>query len=518
MPTFKELIRDKKVAKHPLLRGYRNLPKMRDNINKHAQALGEELTDMLSQGYQPEEKPKNLHEMVREASMIVQDAFSQFDIPVTPKFFYETSRDLKHARNDETRVVEGSLIFGAEFRSTLGVRKRATVPIAISAGELIPPSVMEIDGRIYVVAQSSIDEILDRNQTYYTEPLRESYQSPPLNRFEREMAVDMKVSQGPQPRKNPGSYYMNQKNVEARRKGQKDLDMDYLDHYFDQMSSWVAEQGYELIDEPRVGHFGNVEYPTNEEGVSLSVFEGSVDVSDKDTASTLELNLFKNESQVASTYFRLDDPFSPHELSPSSPESFGNKLSRRRKVAIGGTPRMWAQVVEAMEKAEDDGKDTFPRSWIHVLRNYILDFVSTASKDAWEPHLINAGFCLNPYGKVTNRGRMTAQAIQGDFEKEVEMEVDQDGIEQLLDEEPEALEAPGHGPKGPKMYQDTKTPIESGDGVKVRKGPGGQGFQGTIVEVDEDGDYLIIKSKGMEYRVTVDDIEPVPSTFKKMYM
>ena len=108
-----------------------------------------------------------------------------------------------------------------------------------------------------------------------------------------------------------------------------------------------------------------------------------------------------------------------------------------------------------------------------------------------------------------------AQAIQGDFEKEVEMEVDQEGIEQLLDEEPEAL---GHGPKGPKMYPETKTPIESGDGVKVKKGPGGQGFQGTIVEVDEDGDYLIIKSKGMEYRVTVDDIEPVPSTFKKMYM
>ena len=401
MPTFKELIRDKKVAQHPLLKGYRDLSKVRDNINKHAQALGEELTDVLSKGYQPEEKPKNLPEMVREASRIVQDVFFQFDIPVLPKFFYETSRDLRHARNDENRIVEGSLIFGAEFRSTLGVRKRATIAVPISAGELIPPSVMEMDNRIYVIAQASIDEILDRNQTYYNEPLRESYQSPPLNRFEREMAVEMKVSQGPQPRKNPREYYMNQRNVEARR-----------------------------------------------------------------------------------------------------------------KVAVGGTPRQWEQVVEAMEKAEEDGKDTFPRSWIHVLRNYILDFVATASKDAWEPHLINAGFCINPYGKATNRGRgRKAQSIQGDFEKEIELEVDEAGVEQLLDDEPEAPA------KEPRMYPETKTPIENGDGVKVKKGPGGgQGFQGTIVEIDEEGDYLIIKSKGMEYRVTVDDIEPVPSTFKKMYM
>ncbi|MHC4648826.1 MAG: hypothetical protein ACYTBJ_25495, partial [Planctomycetota bacterium] len=266
MPLFDKLIKNKTVSQHPLLKGYRDLPKIREAMERHAQALEDpsSLNDIMTSRGVDEDTPKDMNSMIYEASMLVSDVFSQFELPVHPKFFYETSRDVKYARNDENRIVEGSIIFGAEFRSTLGVRKRATVPVAIVAGELVTPSIMEIDGSFCLIAQSSMDEILKRNTTYELPPLRDHYQQPPLTKAEREIAVEIRNEMGHQPRKNPGEYYMNQKLVEARR-----------------------------------------------------------------------------------------------------------------KQAAGLTPRMWTQVVEAMEKAEDDGLDTFPRSFTHVLRNYILEFVST---------------------------------------------------------------------------------------------------------------------------------------------
>ena len=536
MPTFDELIKNKKVANHPLLRGYQNLSKVRENMSKHSQNIREELTDVFSMGYAPEEKTRNINDMIREASLLVGDVFAQFNLPTTPKFYYMQSKDIKHARNDDTRVVEGSILFKGEFVSLMGVKKTATIPVTITAGDLVPPSVMEIDGSLHVIGQDSLDQVLRRNTTYDLPQLREGYQTPPMNRVEREMAVDIRNQVGLKPRENDKTLYMNQK---------------------------------------------------------------------KST----------------------------------------------RKEAVGMVPRAWAQVVSDMETAEKEGKDTFPRSWIHVLRNYILDHVSTAAKDAWEPHLINAGFCINPYGGNMNRGRSRlakraqdqsqlekdlfrelmeqfkdakeswaeefgssegfdewfqeevmrpadedfgkfsrrlraqmsqyptsypkeevvdrdhgltelledlfqtyrasleawigengsdagfleyvssniegpawnwnkytvgkrAQDVKADFEKDIEMEVEgpieEVGVDALLEDEVPA--------KDPKFYPETKTPIEHGDGVRVRKGPNGNPFKGTIVEVDEENDFLIIKSKGMEYRVSVDDIEPVPSTFKKMYM
>ena len=406
MSIFDELIKDKAVKDHPLLDGYKNIPKVREAMQRHAQEMESvDLSDMMTSGVGMYEESKDLNNMIKDATLIVSDVFNQFSLPVLPKIFFENSKDVKYARNDDSRVVEGSIIFGVELRSALGVRKRATIAVPISAGELVAPSIMEVDGSLEVISQSSLDGLLRRNNTYELPPLRESYQDPPLTAEEREIAVDLRNSQGYVPRKDPGSNYLNRKTVEANN---------------------------DLI---------------------------------KDTA-------------------------------------------------VGGVPRMYKQVTEAMMEAEDEGTDTFPRPYIYLLRNYILDFVSTASKDAWEPHLINEGFALNPYGM--NRGRMRGN-VTADFEKEVELEVEEDGVDSLLaDPEEEMMdEKPG---RGPRFYPETKTPIEPGDGIKFKGKGKDKSFQGTIVEVDEEGDFLIIKSKGMEYRVTVEDIEPVPSTFKKMYM
>lgn len=113
---------------------------------------------------------------------------------------------------------------------------------------------------------------------------------------------------------------------------------EYLDSYFPKLASWVSEQGYDLLDKPREDAFGAVVYPTESGEVELQVMKGSTNISDNlDQAGTLELNLFEGDKRISSTYFRLDDPFAPHEMSLSQPESFGDKskasfrMARNRK-------------------------------------------------------------------------------------------------------------------------------------------------------------------------------------------
>ena len=69
MPNFDKLVKNKTVANHPLLAGYRNLPNVRKAIEKHAQDLQkEDFNDILSLREEHGEKPRNINEMIYEAS------------------------------------------------------------------------------------------------------------------------------------------------------------------------------------------------------------------------------------------------------------------------------------------------------------------------------------------------------------------------------------------------------------------------------------------------------------------
>jgi len=165
------------------------------------------------------------------------------------------------------------------------------------------------------------------------------------------------------------------------------------------------------------------------------------------------------------------------------------KTHKARTASMGtAIPAGYEKVKSLMDKAQEEDKDTFPRSWIHVLRNYILEVVSTASQDAWATHLVNDGYVLNPYGN-NNRGRDKTAQVEGEWQED------------------EVTNA--------SFYPDTKTPIEVGDTVKFLAfgGP----VRGNIVEINAEGGNVIIGSKGYEYRVAIEDIQPLPSTFKKMW-
>lgn len=198
-----------------------------------------------------------------------------------------------------------------------------------------------------------------------------------------------------------------------------------------------------------------------------------------------------------------------------------SKLQERRLSKKKGVPSGWSTIVEMLEKAQKDGEDTFPRDYNYLLRNYLLEVFPCVDNNHWEIALINAGWALNPYGN--NRGRVTvaskkAQALD-DFELELELagkpvevsdletEGEYDILPEVDDAEPEMVEW---------FYDGTKTPIEINDNIKF-EGHGGP-IRAQIVELHTDSDAVIVKSKGMEYRVHVEDVKPLESTFKKMYI
>ena len=403
MATFDDLMKNKVVSDHPLLKGYHKMKARRDAQAYPAHGLQEDqesidggsLNDIFSMRGAPQETREvtSMRGMVFEASKALQDTLSQFVLPIFPKVSYNNVRDVKYARDSQTDILEGLVLFNVHLVSKSGVRKEATIPVKVIRGEALPPSMMVIEGRLYTVSQDALDKVLDRVTSYEVPELRGMYDAP-LNPQEKALAVGLRDFTGPLPRDNAQDY-----------------------------------------------------------------------------------------------------------------------TTKIKEAAIGtsAVPAGFAAVLEDIEAAEKDGLDTFPRPWIYLLRNYILNHVSTASRDAWEPHLINKSIALNPYGN--NRGRRAQMMIgeEGQEEdmmgKDVELEVSAPpmDMEEVLEEVIE------------QMYPGTRTPMEAGDGVKFG-GPKKDQMRGNIVEGNPDNATLIIKSKGMEYRVKVDEIEALPATFKKMYM
>lgn len=343
------------------------------------------------------EKSSDTNSLIRDALEVTRETLDQFDFPLLPDVRFARVRNERHAISDSEKMISGEIILNVEFNTLTGTRYQAEIPVPVSEGKVLPPSVIHHDGRTSVIAQSTVDALVQRGTSYEMEPLRGQYDAP-HTREERQFAAEYKNEIGYQPRHNPGNMF-------DFKRGQAEPDEFY-------------------------------EFPTDEE---------------------------KEE-----------------------------KVNFHR-----GTPGGWEKVIELLTKAEEDGRDTFPRPYHYVERYYIQEIVPVVSRDRWLPHLINAGWVLNPYGKGPNRGRgIRAQMM----DKEIPME---------MDGEPESV-----SPE-PKMYPNTKTPMEPDDHVKFMGNDGP--IKGKIVEINSDDDYMIVHSKGMEYRVHVEDIEPLPRTFRKMY-
>ena len=632
---------DKKFEDHPLLRGYKSFPKIRENLLKHAQELSAiDLVDAFSSSQHVIDK-KDLRNTVFEASKSVHDIFASFNMPIFPKISLRDVKGVKYASHDNSEVVGGCINFNVELTALSGVKKTATVPVAICEGEIVPPCVMDIQGSIYLISQKEIDGILERITSYELEPIRKHMFAPPLTRFEKETATAIRNEIGWKAREKDNKRYLQQKSSSSKKASlirieETEWDDSYLvinedtgetEKLFDpqkiiqvamDLGMVISKEDLHDIEKGPEGLRNansfikeilgeSIEYPDYLMENTFRGFAQKAGLAEVDEAIDLLSNKLRNE--VLDVILGSENPvvdlkntFGEHVGIPLSDEDWqsiyeyfvdltnSEKNKVAKKVAVKSTPAGFELVVKEMRKAQENLEDTFPRPFHYILRNYILKHVSTANKDHWEPHLINVGLCLNPWGKGPSSRAVVAskkqssfvvnmQDLEGeefnsyeeaiaaiqevygqdaqqmaqkqnslgqytspkeilnqwanmfiqdvgeivplaaskkaqeespkeaDFEKEIPLEVSETPIE--VDE---SFEQNGSD----KFYPDTKTPIEIGDSIRFNIG--NESMRGTIVEVIPERDLVIVKSKGIEYRVAVEDIQPLNSTFKKMYL
>jgi len=493
MSNFDKLMKDPVVANHPLIKG---------STRKWSDTDYQGLNDIFSTNNPyKKESIKDLTNIVKDATLCVQNVMNQFDVPRLPQVRFINHKDTKYASNDKTRIVSSILTFDVDFMTLTGVKRTASVPVVVRESGVIQPSVMYVNGSVEVISQSVVDNMIGRATSYSLPPVREGH-DPLMNLQERAMATEVRNERGWIENGRNYQNYMLRKG--GQKKSEVDAGTDDL---------WTKE-GYELFLENTATDVWDrmIDYMSREGGTTTiddawawMVENGEV----LDSGTQRQVNMHVGTMEAIENF---SDNFNGDyyeavvaDIDPYLAEYEKDGLERRAKTSKKAgllVPSAYSLVVEDMKKAEKEGKDTFPRAYHHLMRNYILNHVSTANKDQWMVHLINDGYCLNPYGKNMRTRRAFKSWKEFDkfaqeIEKDIEMEVTGDPVEV------DSMYYPG-----------TKTPIEISDGVRFT-GSGGN-IKGTVVDVL--GDSLIVKSKGMEYRVPVEEVEPLPSTFRKMYM
>jgi len=396
MSIYDDLKKLDHVKNHPLIKNSeKNRKESSERVRKHSQELNDDFNTEMSEvdyssipefldesayyGYVKNSR-KDLNTMLREAYEVVRDTLSCFNLPVKPTITYNNVKNVKFAKDDEDKVVSANILFNVEVRSLTGSLNSCVMSIPVSRGILLDPTQVEVGGTVRVISQSTFDDLVGRGTTYKKDSILDNMFAPPLTAEERIEAIELRDSQGYKPVDNTTSYYL------------------------------------------------------------------------------------------------------------------GKKESREKPI-----PEAYKLVKKDLEKAEKDGTDSFPRKWEYVYMTYILKHVSEADKDAWMPHLVNAGFVINPLD--VNRGRKTGQDLNSPNEvgKSQEMELD-----------PSGKAGDNY------YYRGTVAPIEAKDQVKFQghEGP----IHGTIQSITPEGIASVKSNKGYVYEVPAKDIVPLPSTLKKMYV
>jgi len=509
------------VKNHPLFANRdERIQARRERILKHAQTVSGDFThgsslnlsDMFSEPSRMGlmDKSQKISELIRVAMESAREMLDQFDFPIRPTLEYEKVKNVKSAGNSD-QVLSGTIVLLCKCATMMGTKQSFEIPVSVKAGTVVPPAVINYQGSDYVLAQSTVNAIVQRASSYELMPIRNMF-DPPQDREERAMVTETRNQLGYQAREGGGPISVRRR--DSKRAQEEDETSGAKEMVGPPVYYWKDEdKGRDEFDGTVVGrlfswHGGQ----GTDEYVLASSWNAGKSVPQSLVESVIENlnNLGEEEAK------ELADDL--HEILILKEEACYSPEKEASRTASMGTavPAGYEKCKELMDKAEEEGLDTFPRSWIHVLRNYILELVSTASQDQWMTHLVNDGYVLNPYG--TNRGRgKTAQAedVEKDVDEEDEMEEEVDVENEDNEVEEEGEEDTEKDEEASLLYEGTKTPIEIGDSIKFEGKE--DTIRGTIVEIDQELNKVIVKSKGFEYRVEIDDIKPLNKTFKKMY-
>lgn len=111
------------------------------------------------------------------AVALVREILDSYRLPGQPKLSYSGLRGGKTAQNS-SRLQDGVVTVNANFRTHSNVGVSFDIPIEIHNGELQEPSVIVHDGLARIIAQSTFDNLVERNTVRDVLPVRELYSSP----------------------------------------------------------------------------------------------------------------------------------------------------------------------------------------------------------------------------------------------------------------------------------------------------------------------------------------------------
>lgn len=265
MPTFAELKKETHVTEHPLFVEWdQRVEKMRAAMQQRT-ATDIDLVDIFSKTKQVGIKAgdRSLNAFIQEAAFAAQEVVDVLDWPLPPRLTYNNAKHVKYARHDDTQVVDAEILFNVRIATVTGVTRQALLPVAISAGEVVPPSTLIFEDRMYVIGQTTINSIVNRNTSFYLEPLRRQY-APPFRNEELDIAVEHRNTLGYQPREFSGDNLLTRSI--AHREAQIEDDRGITD--------WVRDMGYELREGSREEYKpGIFIYDTNDRDIKVGVQE-----------------------------------------------------------------------------------------------------------------------------------------------------------------------------------------------------------------------------------------------------
>ena len=128
--------------------------------------------------------PQNVH---YKAVSFARNFLANYKFPLYPEIKFNA---IKNASQDGS---SGDVSISVDFRTLSGVKKRAEIILPIKDGEFLEPSTILAEGKSYVIAQSSIDDMVSGATFYEKVPTKVTPYSGPVEDKLFKMLEDKKV-------------------------------------------------------------------------------------------------------------------------------------------------------------------------------------------------------------------------------------------------------------------------------------------------------------------------------------
>jgi hypothetical protein len=417
---------------------------------------------------------KCLSELTVDAYEVVRDALDCFELPVRPKISYNNSKNIKYANDAPDKVLSGNIFFNVDFRTLTGAVKSATIGVPVTKGLLLDPSTLEMDGTVRVLAQSTFNDIIGRGTIYDLDPITSGMFSVPLSAEDRINEVELREERGFQPVDNSSTYYLSRERKQSREKA---IPKTY--------SKVVADLKKALES-------GTDTFPRKWEYICREYIMKYVSECEKDAWMPHLVNegyvinpLGNNRGRKVSQQATIPD---------AGPASDGNYYY---KGTVAPIERLDAVKFQGMEgpihgTVQDiQGGISIVKSnkgYIYEVENYdLVPLPSTLKK-------------MYSIGDVKGAQSIGWGAAGGPT----------DNVP-FIETEPNSIEMGNNA----RYYKDTVMPIESEDRVKFNSGKGY--IRGLVSDLGADEWVYVMDNDNITYRVHFEDVEALPSTFRKMW-